>query len=130
MTSRELNVSEVVSGDKHSNQVAEIQAAKAAIEIATDLEFDGLKIYTDSRYVYMGITSWINIWKRNGWRTIEGRPVANQMEWEELQSAVDYFQEYCGDIKWNKVRAHDGNFGNEQADRLAREAAEEAFNNN
>ena len=98
-----LNVSRVVSGDKHSNQVAEIQAAKAAIEIATDLEFDGLKIYTDSRYVYMGITSWINIWKENGWRTIEGRPVANQMEWEELESAVDHFQEYCGDIKWNKV---------------------------
>ena len=52
----ELNVSEVISGDKHSNNVAELQAAKAAIEIAFQENFsDGLKIFTDSEYVYKGI---------------------------------------------------------------------------
>ena len=50
----ELNVSEVVSGLLHSNNVAELQAAKAAIEIAIREGFDGLKIYTDSEYVFKG----------------------------------------------------------------------------
>ena len=50
-----LNVSEVVSGHLHSNNVAELQAAKAAIEIAIREGFGGLKIYTDSEYVFKGI---------------------------------------------------------------------------
>ena len=127
----DLNVSKVVRGKKHSSQIAELQAARAAIEIAIEEEFDGLKIYTDSNYVYMGITKWIKKWKRHGWRTYEGGPVANQDEWEKLENAVDDFMEICyGNIDWIKIKAHSGNFGNNEADRLAREAAQEAFENN
>ena len=126
----ELNVSEVVSGDKHSNQVAEIQAAKAAIRIAIRENFDSLKIFTDSRYVYMGVKRWMSMWHENGWRTVTGRPVANQEEWEDLDNAIDVFENDGGDIRWVKIKAHNNNFGNEQADRLAKEAAQKAMNNN
>ena len=126
----ELNVSEVVSGDRHSNSVAEIQAAKAAIEIAIREDFSGLKIYTDSEYVFNGITNWIFNWRENGWRTSSGKPVANQGEWEDLEEAIDYFEENHGDIVWRRVPAHSGNFGNEEADRLAKAAAQIAYHNN
>ena len=125
----ELNVSEVVSGDKHSSQVAELQAAKAAIRIATREDFDGLKIFTDSEYVYNGITNWILNWRENGWRTSAGKPVANQSEWKELEDVIDFFEEYHGEIVWRWVKAHNGNFGNEEADRLAKEAAQRAYDN-
>ena len=101
-----LNVSKVVSGGKHSNQVAEIQAAIAAIEIAIQENFRGLKIYTDSEYVYNGITNWIFKWRENGWRTTLGNAVANQGEWENLEDAVDYFEEHHGEVVWRLVRAH------------------------
>ena len=123
----ELNVSAVVSGGKHSNQVAEIQAAIAAIEIALQENFSGLKIYTDSEYVYNGITNWIFKWRENGWRTSLGNPVANQVEWEDLEYEVNCFEERHGRIVWRWIRAHSGNFGNEEADRLAKEAAKRAY---
>ena len=125
----ELNVSEVVSGDRHSNQVAEIQAAKAAIEIAIQENFNGLKIYTDSEYVYKGITKWIFKWRRNGWWNYWGQPVANQDEWNDLDDLVERFEEYHGVIVWEWIYGHNGNFGNEEADRLAKEAAEIAYDN-
>ena len=153
-----LNVSEVVSGDLHSNNVAELQAAKAAIEIGIREGFNGLIIYTDSEYVYQGIiiihlkdahyilgvyiikisyknsiegiTNWIFNWKQNDWRTASGRPVANKSEWEDLEEAYNTFEEYHGEIIWRRIQAHNNNFGNEEADRLAKEAAERAFHNN
>ncbi len=126
----ELNVSEVVSGNYHTNQVAEIQAAKAAIEVAIEENFSGLMIYTDSKYVYNGITNYIYKWRRNGWRNYSRQPVANQEEWKELYEAVKYFKEYHGFIVWKWINGHSGNFGNEEADRLAKEAAEIAYHNN
>ena len=70
------------------------------------------------------------MWHENGWRTFTGRPVANQEEWEDLDNAIDQFEYDGGDIKWVKIKAHNNNFGNEQADRLAKEAAQKAMNNN
>ena len=39
-------------------------------------------IYTDSRYLKDGITSWIKTWKRNGWKTSNREPVKNRDLWE------------------------------------------------
>ena len=44
--------------------------------------------YTDSTYVRNGIMSWLASWKRNGWRTKDGRPVKNEDLWRELGAAV------------------------------------------
>ena len=67
-----------------------------------------------------GIGSWIFGWKRNGWRTKEGLPVKNQQLWQELDRLCSVHR-----VKWQWVRGHCGNRGNEIADQLAVRGKEE-----
>ena len=71
-------------------------------------------LYTDSKYVMDGITDWMANWKRRGWKTASKKPVKNKDLWQELDAAAGRH-----DIDWRWVRGHDGNPGNEEADRLA-----------
>ena len=108
-----------------TNQRAEILAATAAIRIAMREGFRDLKIYTDSMYVHNGATDWIkNKWKRNGWRNARGGIVSNKDDWVKLDAMRFDYERIYGEIKWEHVSAHKGNYGNEQADKLARRAAQ------
>jgi len=78
-----------------------------------------IKIYTDSEYVIKGITEWLPRWKKRGYITSEGNPVKNRELWEELEKLVNFHK-----IKWEKVRAHSGDFYNERVDKIAKESAE------
>ena len=77
-------------------------------------EAETVRVNTDSMYVKNGITSWINKWVENGWKTAAKKDVANKDLWIELQSIVE-----TRDVKWNWVRGHSGDAGNERADLLA-----------
>lgn len=71
----------------------------------------------------LGITSWVQGWKKNGWRTSTGKDVINKedfMELDELSQGMD--------IKWMHIPGHSGFVGNEEADRLAREGAKQSEN--
>lgn len=76
-----------------------------------------LDIYTDSRYLKDGITSWIRKWKKNGWKTSNKSPVKNKDLWEALDEASQRHR-----IAWHWIKGHAGHPENERADRLAREA--------
>jgi ribonuclease HI len=71
-------------------------------------------LYTDSMYVRQGICEWLARWRARGWRTADKKPVKNQDLWQELDAAASVHQ-----VDWRWVRGHDGNPGNEEADRLA-----------
>ena len=75
---------------------------------------DMVRVNTDSMYVKNGITSWINKWVENGWKTAAKKDVANKDLWLKLQSIVE-----TREITWNWVRGHSGDAGNERADFLA-----------
>ena len=75
---------------------------------------DMVRVNTDSMYVKNGITSWINKWVENGWKTAAKKDVANKDLWLKLQSIVETRK-----ITWNWVRGHSGDAGNERADFLA-----------
>ena len=75
---------------------------------------DMVRVNTDSMYVKNGITSWINKWVENGWKTAAKKDVANKDLWIKLQSIVETRK-----ITWNWVRGHSGDAGNERADFLA-----------
>ena len=74
-------------------------------------------IHTDSQYLRNGIMSWINNWKRNGWRTADRKPVKNVDLWQRLDAALT-----AHDVRWHWVRGHAGHDLNERADVLARQA--------
>ncbi|MGD9867629.1 MAG: ribonuclease HI [Hyphomicrobiales bacterium] len=73
-------------------------------------------LYTDSNYLRDGIMSWINKWKRNGWRTASRQPVKNADLWEKLDALRGRHE-----IRWHWVKGHAGHPENERADELARE---------
>ena len=43
-----------------------------------------VELFTDSKYVQMGISSWINNWLKNDWRTSKNQSVKNADLWRRL----------------------------------------------
>ena len=79
---------------------------------------DEIEIYTDSQYVKLGITEWINTWVKNNWQTSKKEKVKNKDLWLDL-----YNLNKSLNIKWIWVKAHAGNLINEEVDLLAKKAA-------
>lgn len=79
-----------------------------------------LHIYTDSQYVKNGITTWIQGWKDNNWKNAAKKPVKNKELWQQLDNLCQN-----KNITWNWVKGHNGDFGNEKADELARKGIKE-----
>ena len=93
---------------------AAIQALKAIEKKST------ITLITDSKYVKNGIQSWIQNWKKNGWKTAAKKPVKNKELWIELDELI-----LRHNITWEWVKGHAGNTHNEKADYLARQYIEE-----
>ena len=72
-----------------------------------------VRVVTDSQYVKNGITSWINNWVRNGWKTSAKKPVKNKEYWVELKELTDSL-----DVHWSWVKGHSGNELNEECDSM------------
>ena len=98
-----------------NNQMELLAPIKALKKIPID---EKIEIFTDSKYLKLGITEWIFKWKKNGWKTSNKKKVKNLELWKELDNLVDKYQ-----IKWSWVKAHSGNKNNEEVDFLARNAA-------
>jgi ribonuclease HI len=97
-----------------TNNRMELSAAIAALE-ALDRPA-AITVVTDSAYLRDGVSRWIHGWKRNGWRTADGKPVKNEDLWRRLDSAAARHA-----VTWQWVRGHAGHPENERADALARE---------
>jgi ribonuclease HI len=111
---------ELMGGEEHTtNNRMELMAAIAALEALKRPCL--VDIHTDSQYLRNGIMSWINQWKRNGWRTADRKPVRNVDLWQRLDAALSRHR-----VRWHWVRGHAGDARNERADRLARDGLEEA----
>ena len=96
-----------------TNNRMELNAVIHAIEDVSLMGVDSMTISTDSQYVKNGITTWINAWKRNGWRTSSKDPVKNRELWEQLDKL-----NAAGNIRWNWVKGHAGIKYNEMCDTL------------
>ena len=88
---------------------------KAAIEGLKALkETCNVNLTTDSKYVMDGITSWIDNWKKNNWKSSSKKDVKNKDLWLLLDKHVSMH-----DVKWFWVKGHSGHEENEIADTLA-----------
>lgn len=96
---------------------------RAAIEALTYLNTDyEVEMFTDSRYLELGITYWIDRWLNNNWQTSRNGSVKNIAFWQELVDA-----EYShASVNWNWVRGHSRDEHNDRADYLARRGCDYA----
>ncbi|MGK7891557.1 MAG: ribonuclease HI [Leptolyngbyaceae cyanobacterium] len=78
-------------------------------------------LYIDSKYVQDGITKWIKGWKKKQWKTSAGKPVLNQDLWKQLDQALQTVNtQLSSPLRWQYVKGHAGNTGNERCDAIAR----------
>ncbi|MGI5405875.1 ribonuclease HI [Streptomyces sp. WAC 05379] len=103
---------------KATNNVAELTALErllTAIDPGVPLE-----IRMDSQYAMKAVTTWLPGWKRNGWKTSAGKPVANQDLVVRIDELLDGRK-----VEFRYVPAHqvDGDPLNDFADRAASQAA-------
>ena len=107
-------------GDAYTtNNKMELTAVIKSLEaILRDPELvkESIDLHTDSQYVKNGITSWINNWIRNGWRTAAKKPVKNKELWMELKEVSDQLN-----VNWKWVRGHAGDPLNEACDSMVKE---------
>ncbi len=75
-------------------------------------------VHTDSQYVKLGVTEWLPMWIRRGWKTSGNKAVKNADLWRRLAELASGH-----DIDWRWVRGHAGDAGNERADALANKGA-------
>jgi ribonuclease HI len=113
-----------------TNNAAELQAV---LELLRALPGDvDVQIRADSQYVINalygtgGRKAWVHGWKRKGWKTASGTPVANR---EVIAEIADRMATRPGRTEFVWVRAHQARGGdpwNEAADARAFEAAKAA----
>ena len=102
--------------EKTTNQRMELTAALEAVRA-----FDGpLLVISDSTYVvYCFRDRWWENWLRRGWVNKARKPVANRDLWEPL---IDAYRAH-DDVDFRWVKGHSGDRWNDEAARLAPEAA-------
>ena len=114
---------EISGGEKlTTNNRMELTAAIKALEYCDfkDGEQPSLKlikIYTDSVYLKEGITSWINNWEKNNWKTADKKNVKNVDLWKKLKALTAGKK-----IDWCWVKGHSDDPMNDLADKLAKRA--------
>jgi ribonuclease HI len=107
---RELNGGEALTTNNRMELLAAISALEALGRAST------ITVVTDSAYVKNGIASWIEGWKRNGWKTADRKPVKNEDLWRRLDEARARHR-----VTWEWIKGHAGHPENERADALARD---------
>lgn len=98
-------------GDPNTtNNRMELLAAIVALEKTTGT----VKIITDSQYVQKGITNWLAGWKNRGWKKSDNKAPENLELWQRLDTLTQ-----GRTIEWAWIKGHNGDEGNEMADKLA-----------
>ena len=114
---------EIFGGEKlTTNNRMELTSAIKALEYCIEKEdkqpsLKQIEIYTDSKYVKEGITTWIKAWERNNWKTADKKNVKNIDLWKKLKELTKSNQ-----IKWSWVKSHSKDPMNDLADELAKKA--------
>lgn len=99
-----------------TNQRAELQAAIRALQIVP--ETSDVEIKTDSIYVVKIINDWSKTWESKGWNNVD---LKNKTLIMELCGLCKYRRK--GKTTFVHVSGHSGIYGNDMADKLAKDGA-------
>lgn len=119
----ETSKKEIWGAEKSTtNNRMELMAVIQSLSLLT--ERCKVDLYTDSKYVKDGSSTWMNNWIKNNWTTADKKPVKNQDLWMTLHELL---QKHDVTLHW--VRGHAGDPMNERADKLATQAITELHHN-
>lgn len=103
-----------------TNNQMELTAPIEALKYLKKNNISGpVDIFSDSKYVILGITEWIGGWMRNNWRNAAKKPVMNRELWEKLYELNQEIKP-----KWIYVKGHNEDKYNDRADEIATSFAE------
>ena len=114
----------ITESGKHKICGGEAETTNNRMELTAAIE--GIKfcpqdakliIWTDSNYVKQGITEWIHGWKKKNWKDVK-----NPDLWKLLDATCQ-----GREIEWNWIKGHAGHPGNEMADQLANQGADQTL---
>jgi len=100
-----------------TNNMGELTAVLDLLQQSAHTHHD-LVVFCDSLYVINSVTKWMSGWKRRGWRKGDGKPVLNVEIMKALDAALARRR-----VEFRWVKGHSGHPLNEEADRLANQAA-------
>lgn len=92
------------------------------IEDGTSDRLSPVFVYSDSKYVTEGISSWVAGWKNRGWKKADGKEPENIVLWKELDMLKSQFET----IQFIWVKGHAGHPQNELCDQMCNLALDEA----
>ncbi|CAB58158.1 ribonuclease H Rnh1 [Schizosaccharomyces pombe] len=110
------NISVPLAGEEQTNNRAELQAIILALENTSG----DLTIRSDSNYSIKSLTTWLPKWKKNDFKTSNSQPVKNL---DLINRASDLMSDRNVSLEY--VKGHSTDYGNQQADMLARRGASE-----
>lgn len=113
-----------------TNNVMELEAAIQGLKnllVHIDLldhgaDYYKVVLFSDSKYVVDGITSWVDGWKKRGWKKADKKTPENLDYWQELDELKAKF----GNIEFRWVKGHSGHPQNDYVDKLANMALDDA----
>jgi len=121
--------------DYTTNQEMELTGFLELLKMCSDtIESKEYKLHTDSTYVLEGLLGkgkkqgeiqkvfegYVNGWIRNGWKTKAGTPVKHIALWKAIMEECKKIVLGGSILKCEWVKGHNGNEGNEMADKLAK----------
>ena len=101
-----------------TNNRMELVAAIEALKLLKKPSI--VRIFTDSQYVFKGITMWIYAWRRRNWLSSQRKPVLNRDLWEQLLTLTERHH-----MTWHWIKGHSRHPENERCDKLAKAAIRE-----
>ena len=106
--------------DHATNNIMELTAPIEALKYVKKHKLNAsIEIISDSKYVILGITEWIQNWTKNNWRNANNKPVLNRELWEDLYKLTEELKP-----KWTYVKGHNEDKYNDRADLIATSFAE------
>ena len=131
----------LAAGERQTNNRGELRAIEHALQQELDHatllgRFDVLRIHTDSMYSINCVTKLLPIWKRNGFKNSNKKPVENK---DLIVSIDQLIGDYCRcktradgaspalpqpGVQLVHVKGHSNIYGNEMADQLALKGAD------
>ena len=102
------------AAENTTNNRMELTAAIKTIEKLKNFRLkENFKLRTDSKYLIEGYTNWIKNWKKNGWKTSNGKAVQNLDLWQQIDSLR------IPGLTMEFVKGHSGDLSNERVDFIA-----------